>query len=115
MSRDLFPDRRRADLREQAALVKARLGCEEVLEALGLDTGAGRECPDPLCGAFGEMRVGPSGWRCSACGKSGDAIAMVRLKKNVGFAGACEFLESLKRSPRDGRTADLFAAGGKRR
>ncbi|MGE0408742.1 MAG: hypothetical protein AB7P23_05700 [Amphiplicatus sp.] len=108
----MFEERRRADDRERAAMIKKRAGIEDAIDALGLSSDLG--VVSPCCEAIGAMTVARSGEsaHCGFCGTNFDAIGLVRLTRECGFRAACEFLEKevigKTSAPRCGKTGDLF-------
>jgi hypothetical protein len=81
-----------SNLREIVREIKSRIDCRALAEELGLPRRYDRfRCPfhddrNP------DLSVQPNGYRCFACGAKGDAIAMYRGVRNVGFREALEFL-----------------------
>ena len=80
---------------EQAALVKARVGIDDCVQALELDVGEGTQCPNRRCDGIDSIKQSRNGetWGCDQCGEKGDIISMVRLRRNCGFGQAIEFLK----------------------
>jgi len=108
MAGELFAHRRKSDDRERAALVKARLGVADAVEALSLDSPLG--IVSPCCGALGMLKIvhGGDGWKCEVCAAHGDVIELVRAVRQCGFHAALEFLEVEVIGARCRKTGDLF-------
>jgi DNA primase len=81
-----------SNLREIVREIKARTDCRALAEELGLPRRYDRfRCPfhddrNP------DLSVWPDGYKCFACGAKGDAIALCRGVRNVGFREALEYL-----------------------
>lgn len=104
------------DSASRTAMLKSRIGVADVMDALMLSTDLGDQCPDDLCGAFDfKTTKDGHGWRCGACGASGDIFNLVMLKLDKNFRQARDWIEERVMPKRkDARTGDLFGNGGKR-
>jgi hypothetical protein len=107
---DIFERQRRSGNRERAEILKAKVGCEDAVVALGLDSDLGDICPNPQCGACGAMKYSGDSqtYRCGACDEAGDIVAMVRMTRGCGFFAALDFLEEACLPRADDKTGRLL-------
>ncbi len=102
--------KRKRDFEDRKVFVKAKAQFDDVIEALDL-LSDGAPHPDcPHCDGVAVLRRchGGAGYYCSFCDETGDMIDLVRVRRNVGFAGAIDILEEIIALQKGGETARLL-------
>lgn len=102
------------DWEARKAFVKSKADFEDVVVALDL-LSEGAPAPDcPACYGVATLHAchAGKGFYCESCDEKGDMIALAQLKVDCGFRKAIEILEAMLPASRDGRTGELFGAGG---
>lgn len=100
----------------RTAMIKSRIGVGDVLSALQLDTDLGNECPTATCGSFAlKQTKDGQGWKCGACGTTGDIFTLVMIKLEKSFPAARDWIEERVMPKRkDKKTGDLFCESSSR-